>query len=130
MNPESKLWKLIREHLPARCHSQRIENTTERGTPDLHIFIDGKDYWVELKMEQANDTFVRKEQFVWAARRAILGGKSYIISRSTKYSTLTLMESPFQGEADHGEMKITNSSRHWTFLDDGMKDLLDTLFKQ
>jgi hypothetical protein len=96
MNPESKLWNKVKQALPKEGFAQRIENTLERGTPDLHYFLNGSDYWIELKA--SNGLLVRKEQVVWHLKRNVCGGKSYIIFHHTKDDLYYCFVSPFEFE--------------------------------
>ncbi len=128
MTPESKLWHALKDKIPTQAHVQRIENTIERGTPDLNIFYMGKDYWIELKIEENSKLYLRKEQAVWAARRHMSGGTSYVIARNMKYDTYTLHQSPFVVEPYNGiEVRIVSAHRSLLYGEAGARELINDL---
>ncbi len=81
MTPEAKFWNWLKPHL--KGHVQRIENSIERGTPDVNICHEGKEIWLELKVpKSSNCVDIRKEQRVWAVRRSLAGGKVFVLARN------------------------------------------------
>lgn len=50
MKPEQAFWKLVKPHLPG--HFERIENIAGVGIPDVNLCLKGRDYWIELKVDE------------------------------------------------------------------------------
>ncbi len=72
---ESKAQRYIVDKL--RLHNvdvQRIENTFDRGIPDMNICFEGCELWIEMKSVKANKVSLRAEQMAWHARRIKHGG--------------------------------------------------------
>lgn len=79
MTPEQSFWNYIRPQLLG--HVVRVENTLERGMPDVNICYEGLELWIELKASVSHEQVkIRKEQRVWAIRRNMEGGKIYVLS--------------------------------------------------
>ena len=87
---ESALWGWLREGLKrmkAPKHVQRIEDTTKSGTPDVEGCIEGRAFWVELKVayEQLTKGTVRVKttvhQVYFAIKRRQAGGLSWYLIR-------------------------------------------------
>lgn len=72
-----------------------IENAASNGLPDLHIFADSKDVWMELKTCDTQETkaTLRASQFNWAHKRYLSGGNSYVVILNLKNDTVSLFDS-------------------------------------
>lgn len=102
MTRESSLWKRFKEALPPEAHSVRVENSVERGTPDVNVAIpyakhgentDGNRgvcafcAWVELKVQappkRASTRFkighFTMEQRQWLNARWLAGQDAYML---------------------------------------------------
>ena len=52
-NPESKLWKALRDGTrPLGVHWTRMESWASPGVPDLFGVYKGESFWVELKLHK------------------------------------------------------------------------------
>jgi hypothetical protein len=88
---ESALWGWLskaEKALRHELHLIRVENSTERGTPDVEGCLNGNTFWLELKsaIRPANpktplDFPTRKEQIDWGKRRRDAGGRSGYLLR-------------------------------------------------
>ena len=87
-NPETRFSKRFRKLLP-KGHQIRVENPAHPGTPDYNDCVDGVEFWIEFKqtkeMPKRADTPVfrdalRAEQVVWLYKRALAGGRCFIVA--------------------------------------------------
>lgn len=87
---ETSLWQWLKRAAdkmgPRRADVQRIEDTTKTGTPDVEGFVDGGQFWCELKVahEMAGGRWRVKlttAQFHAARRRRRAGGLSWVLVR-------------------------------------------------
>lgn len=76
---EGQFWVWFKGKIP-NGHLQRVENSIERGTPDVNACVDGSHVWIELKVEEGGMIKIRKEQGVWAFRRKRAGGRVVCIA--------------------------------------------------
>jgi hypothetical protein len=61
-------------------HRSAIEShISSPGIPDLNIFLEGVDVWVELKASHISKVKMRASQKAWHVKRARHGGKSWVI---------------------------------------------------
>lgn len=91
---ESNLWGWLRDSLPTlktKKHIQRIEDSTKSGTPDVEGCIEGRTFWIELKVayEQVRAPVVRikttDKQVYFALKRTQVGGLSWYLIRVGKH---------------------------------------------
>lgn len=91
---ESNLWGWLRDSLPklkTKKHIQRIEDSTKSGTPDVEGCIEGRNFWIELKVayEQVRNPIVRvkttDKQVYFALKRTQVGGLSWYLIRVGKH---------------------------------------------
>lgn len=124
--PESKLWNRFREALPHFCHAERIENSLERGTPDVHLCYQGKDIYVELKVQRENRNFIRKEQAIWIKRRNQEGGgHSHVLIFNDDIPIFKLYTSPLEfAEGDGKYRRILSSPHTFNLLESVIQALL------
>ena len=78
-NPESKLWKALRDGTrPLGVHWTRMESWASPGVPDVNGCLNGKDFWVELKIltTKSDKKFPkwRPHQIAWQTSRTSVGG--------------------------------------------------------
>jgi len=77
---ESAFWRMIsRGTKKLGVGWERIENGCGLGTPDLQGCYDGRDIWVELKVEKNGKVNVSPEQVLFMKRREAHGGKAWIV---------------------------------------------------
>lgn len=112
---ESELWHQFSDNLPPVCHCFRIENTLERGTPDVSLTVNGKQYWIELKVQVTNKILIRKEQNVWHFRHQLSGGKSFVFSKILRHNYFVIHSSPFQTKM-HNDTYQEITSNGWIFF--------------
>jgi hypothetical protein len=79
---ETKIWNSLRQHLPKKTHSQRIENRVSEGMPDCYLCIDGVPIWVELKIIKSNRIYLRPSQIAWHTSHSRCGGVSFFLCYS------------------------------------------------
>ncbi len=48
MTETTQVWRIFREYLGPFGHLVRIENSVEKGTPDVNYCLRGGEGWVEL----------------------------------------------------------------------------------
>lgn len=76
---EATLWRAIKKNLPM-VHWQRIESgATAQGIPDLNGCYQGKEVWIELKVESNQ---LSKWQKNWAKVRRKAGGRVWAMRQS------------------------------------------------
>ena len=91
---ESDLWRrinLIQKTEPT-WHLVRIESNTINGIPDVNGIIDGKDFWLELKVNDAKNVGLSKYQVNFHLKRRRLGGRCSILNASPTHKGLELLE--------------------------------------
>tara|TARA_Y100000114_G_scaffold99180_1_gene92369 strand:+ start:3359 stop:3745 length:387 start_codon:yes stop_codon:yes gene_type:complete len=94
MNKESDLWRrinLIQKTEPT-WHLMRIESNTINGIPDVNGIIDGNEFWVELKANNAKNVGLSKYQINWHLKRLRVGGRCSILNAPDPKSRLELLE--------------------------------------
>ena len=74
---ESKFWKYIRPNLWG--HSERIENSTGSGIPDVNTCFQGQEVWIELKIITGYQFHLRRTQYNWINRRLKEQGRIFIL---------------------------------------------------
>ena len=94
MTKESDLWRrinLIQKTEPT-WHLVRIESNTINGIPDVNGIIDGKEFWIELKANDAKLVGLSKYQINFHLKRRQLGGRCFILNASPSKRCLELLE--------------------------------------
>jgi hypothetical protein len=85
---ETAVWAALRKHLRPKGHIIRIENSTERGTPDVNYCLDGVEGWIELKEIDAwpvrANTCVRLDHYtnyqrIWHQLRSYANGRIHVL---------------------------------------------------
>ena len=89
--PETLFWEEIKNNTK-NVHFQRIENLIGQGIPDVNCCTQGCEFWLELKVGDGRFPDLSKYQIAWHYRRYIVGGKSFILQKSNRRSTLELFE--------------------------------------
>ena len=76
---EKSIYKKIKSFTTG--HYNRIENAVSSGMPDVHLCIEGKDYFIEVKEVESIDCQVslRPAQYLWAVNRMRAGGDVYVL---------------------------------------------------
>ena len=91
--PETNLWNLFRQRLKDIGYFfTRIENRSGGGIPDTYIVGDGRSFWVELKVSNANKVNVSPHQIAWHTSHSLNGGKSFFLVKHLPSSLLYLFE--------------------------------------
>jgi len=76
--PESKFWHLLRDGTRGKVHWTRVESWSVPGVPDLNGCMNGKEFWVELKVltTKTDKKFPkwRPHQIAWQTGRTAKGG--------------------------------------------------------
>ena len=91
---ESQLWRHINliQKTEKTWHLIRIESNTINGIPDVNGIIDGKEFWIELKANDAKLVGLSKYQINFHLKRRRLGGRCFILNASPSKRCLELLE--------------------------------------
>lgn len=46
---EQRLWDTFKRHMPKTWKADRVENSVAEGMPDVHLMVEGRCVWLELK---------------------------------------------------------------------------------
>ena len=93
MKVESKLWKQLKQNTEREGFWTRIESWSLPGVPDLHGIVDGKAFWLELKvhkLKKINSLLLSPHQKLWQIRYTMSGGKVWNLVDHPSSSTLYL----------------------------------------
>ena len=101
--PEAQFWSTLKRSLPKHWFVNRIENRMGGGVPDLYICIDGKSFWLELKVTKSHRVNVSPNQIAWHYSFNRSQGASFFLVKTLPSSTLFLFEGTHgRGLAEHG----------------------------
>ena len=89
--PEAKLWQDVKKGLKD-AHLVRIESRVGLGIPDVNGCIDGKDFWLELKVIKGNSLRLSKFQKAWIYERLRVGGNVFVLARPLSGSVLKVFD--------------------------------------
>ena len=91
---ESQLWRYINliQKTEKTWHLIRIESNTINGIPDVNGIIDGREFWIELKANDAKLVGLSKYQINFHLKRRRLGGRCFILNASPSKRCLELLE--------------------------------------
>jgi hypothetical protein len=113
MTPEQSLWVTVRKNLPG--DKMRIENLIGAGTPDVNVCFQGKEVWLELKINENGRYKIRKEQHVWGMLRARLGGGSvYLLGYRPDDGEIDVWKYPFEVIILNDKLKAPAVPAHFT----------------
>ena len=82
----------MKKHLPKKTFSQRIENRSGAGVPDIYLCINGVPIWLELKLIKNNTLDIRKSQIAWHTSHSFSNGVSFFLVKDPRTSNLFLFE--------------------------------------
>ena len=74
---EKTLWKHLKDHLSG--HWTRIENGVGPGIPDSEGCYEGKQVWLELKIDQGGYIEFELAEHAWIFNRVMQGGRVFIV---------------------------------------------------
>ena len=91
---ESQIWKHINliQRKKKDWHLVRIESHTINGIPDVNACMEGNEFWLELKANDAKNYGLSKYQINWFLKRSRAGGKSFILHLSLLKRELKILE--------------------------------------
>ena len=91
---ESQLWRYINliQKTEKTWHLIRIESNTINGIPAVNGIIDGREFWIELKANDAKLVGLSKYQINFHLKRRRLGGRCFILNASPLKRCLELLE--------------------------------------
>ena len=91
---ESEIWRHINliQKKQKTWHFVRIESSTINGIPDVNACIDGNEFWLELKSNDAKNYGVSKYQINWFLKRNKSGGKAFILHYSLLETEFKILE--------------------------------------
>jgi penicillin-binding protein-related factor A (putative recombinase) len=94
---EKSLWQTIRREMGHMGHLVRVENTVERGTPDVNGCIMGIEFWLELKEmpKWTRGNFLiphyTLHQRHWLRARGLARGRAFLFLRVVRPSPVYLL---------------------------------------
>ena len=102
-NPESKLWKALRDGTrPLGVHWTRMESWASPGVPDVNGCLNGKDFWVELKIlaTKSDKKFPkwRPHQIAWQTSRTSVGGCVWNLVHHPSSGSLLIIDGKYLGQ--------------------------------
>lgn len=91
---ESEIWRHINliQKKQKSWHFVRIESSTINGIPDVNACMDGNEFWLELKSNDAKNYGISKYQINWFLKRNRSGGKSFILHYSLLETEFKILE--------------------------------------
>lgn len=91
---ESQIWRHINliQKKHREWHFVRIESNTINGIPDINACMDGVEFWLELKSNDAKNYGLSKYQMAWCLKRQAAGGKSFILHNSLLKREFKILE--------------------------------------
>ena len=103
LQPEAQFWNTLKKNLPKNWFVNRIENRIGGGVPDVYICIDGKSFWLELKVTKSHRVSVSPHQIAWHYSLSQSKGESFFLLKALSSSTLYLFDGVHgRGLAEHG----------------------------
>ena len=90
---ETQLWKKLQKATKDYVHWMRIESWALPGIPDLHGIINGKTFWVELKvhrLKSLNSLRLSPHQINWQVQYSGHGGVVWNLVSHPSSSTINL----------------------------------------
>lgn len=87
---EQRLYDALKKARPSNVRLERIENLVGQGTPDLHVMVDGRSCWLELKApirpKRASTRLLgteglNQDQLNWFLEAARLDIPAYVLVR-------------------------------------------------
>ena len=92
MKQESKLWQLVKKHIPS-IHWTRLESWSMPGVPDLYGIQEGVSLFVELKVTKSNKIALSPFQKNWLHNHYLQGGRSFIMLQTLSSRALYIFSS-------------------------------------
>ena len=93
---ETKLWQVLKKNTEKFVHWTRIESWSSYGVPDLNGCMDGKDFWIELKIitTKSDNSFPRWSplQIAWQTTRTRMGGVVWNLASHPSSASLFLLD--------------------------------------
>ena len=91
---ESEIWRHINliQKKQKTWHFVRIESSTINGIPDVNACMDGNEFWLELKSNDAKNYGISKYQINWFLKRNRSGGKAFILHYSLLKTEFQILE--------------------------------------
>ena len=91
---ESEIWRHINliQKKQKTWHFVRIESSTINGIPDVNACMDGNEFWLELKSNDAKNYGISKYQINWFLKRNRSGGKPFILHYSLLKTEFQILE--------------------------------------
>lgn len=106
MKVESKLWKQLKQNTEKKVFWTRIESWSLPGVPDLHGIMEGKPFWIELKvhkLKKINSLLLSPHQKLWQIRYTLEKGKVWNLVDHPSSATLYLFLPPHPEFLGKGE---------------------------
>lgn len=125
---ESKFWTGLSKSLPGFL--LRIENTTQRGTPDVYWLFRGHSAWVELKVDDGAGTILRAEQKAFAERVAKYDGHYFVVSWLFEAEGVAVWHYPFDTLYVNGKGHLITEHPHFLCEKRKQRQVVDFVFDQ
>ena len=90
--PETLLWNKLKEKIPSRWNTTRIESRFGGGIPDVHICAEGCPFWIELKTTKTNRIIISSHQVAWNFAYSQSGGVSFFLVHPLSSPNLYLFD--------------------------------------
>lgn len=109
MSSEKDFVSWIKRELET-CDVVKIESSTSRGIPDLNVASCSKEIWIEAKVCVKHRVLLRPEQYAWGMRRAIHGGRVFVVALEPQRGLIFIWRYPHITVEPLGKyVAITNS---------------------
>lgn len=102
---ESSFSQLLRIHLTKHGHWTRVENVCVSGMPDINMFINGRDVWIETKISKGNRIIFEQSQNTWHLKRARWGGDHIVLTRHKDMTIVSAMSAMVKAFVWYGTHK-------------------------
>jgi len=103
----------LRQHLPKKTQSQRIENRSGQGMPDLYMCMDGAPVWCELKIIKSGKVKLSKSQIAWHSSHSRCNGVSFILAHDPFEGSVYLFDGAFSAEIQGSRVNDLQSALLW-----------------
>lgn len=126
---ETKLWQILKKNTEHFVHWTRIESRSSFGVPDLNGCLDGREFWIELKIitTKTDNSYPRWSplQIAWQTKRTRIGGLVWNLASHPSSGSLYLLDGRNLAERlMDGQIKYDHKESLPT-TDDGWRALLD-----
>ena len=115
---ESGFWRKLRPLMRAAAPGivvERIESWSTPGFPDVSGCWNGRDFWLELKVERNGRVEMRPAQVRWLERRWAAGSHCYVLIYSESTTDLVLVAGDAAGELSKADFQTMTRGGVFSF---------------